>query len=189
MDAIMYVFGNDNKLCGTEKTYSDKEIVASDYPASQNHRTFIAPPSYDAATEIPVWNGATWDIHTLSEYVTAELTLDEVKENKRAEIAQIRYDEESVGCAWNGYVVATDRESRSILNTAKAIADEMGVLYTSSTWKMQSGEFVKLSMSDMKSMGMTMAAYIQSLFNKEAELNTKINEAATKEEVNLITWG
>ena len=185
----MYVFGNDNKLCGTEKTYSDKEIVASDYPASQNHRTFIAPPSYNAATEIPVWNGASWDIHQLSEYVTAELTLDEVKANKRAEIALARYIAESVGCEWNGYVVATDRESRSILDTKKAVADEMGALFTSSTWKMQSGEFVKITLSDMKSMGITIGAYIQGLFDKEAGLNASIDSATTKDEVNLITWG
>lgn len=189
MDTTMYMFDRDNKFCGIEKTYSDGPIDKSKYPPSQNNRTFIAPPDYDIATLIPVWNGLSWDIHALIEYVQAELTLDEVKASKRSEIALARYNEESIGCAWNGYIVATDRESRSILDTAKAVADEMGALFTTSTWKMQSGEFVQITLSDMKSMGLTMAAYIQELFDKESSLNAKITEATTKEEVNLITWG
>lgn len=188
-ERMLYMFDGDNKYCGTEKTYCDGEIDILKYPASQNHRTFIAPPSYDAVTETPVWNGASWDIHQLSEYITPEPTLDELKDNKRSEIALARYVAESAGCEWNGYTVATDRESRAILNTAKAVAEEMGALFTTSVWKMQSGQFVQITLSDMKNIGLAMASYAQGLFNKEAVLNDAITIAATKEEINNITWG
>ena len=189
IETTIYLFGKDKKYIGTGSTSSDSEIDKTKYPTSQGYQTFTAPPSYDEATQIPVWENEVWVIHELSEYATAEPTLDELKETKRNEIAESRLSAESEGCAWGAYTVATDRESRAILTSAIAVAEEMGALFTSSIWKMASGEFVSVSLSDMKSMGLAIASYVQVLFDKEAALNAGIDSATTEDEIDLITWG
>ena len=76
----LYRYGSDGKLDGTDQTHSDTEIDVSLYMPPARH-TFVAPPEYDAGTQIPVWNGVAWIVRELAEYLP---TLEQVKAAKLA---------------------------------------------------------------------------------------------------------
>lgn len=119
-----------------------------------------------------VWNG--------TEYI---IPLSVLKEYKKAEIAQSRFEAETAGI----YGIKTDRESQGILTGAVLQA----VIYPtySLEWKTIDGTFVTLSAEEIMTVGRTVREYVQAQFNKEAKLCDMINSSETTEEVKKITWG
>ena len=109
-------------------------------------------------------------------------TFEEMKEAKKASIAQARYEAEIAGV--NG--IRTDRESRSIMTemALKAMSDPD---YTC-RWKGIDG-FVTLTAPQIIAMSDTVRAYVQGCFDKEDELLAQIEIAETQSELDNIKWG
>ena len=113
--------------------------------------------------------------------ITAEDKFQKAKEDKKASIAQARYEAEIAGV--NG--IRTDRESRSIMTgmALKAMSDPD---YTC-RWKGIDG-FVTLTAPQIIAVSDTVRAYVQGCFDKEDELLAQIESATTQAELDSINW-
>lgn len=122
---------------------------------------------------------------------TAEMKFARAKEAKKQQIASARYAAECAGCEWakdgQTYTVATDRDSRAMLQAAREVAQNVPG-FVSSAWKMASGEFVCLTIADMTEIGLAMGAHVQASFDREAELLPLVEAAATQADLDAITW-
>lgn len=123
---------------------------------------------------------------------TAEMKFTRAKEAKKQQIAGARYAAECAGCEWTKegqtYTVATDRDSRAMLQAAREVAQNMPG-FVSSAWKMASGEFVALTIDDMTAIGLAMGAHVQASFDREAALLPLVESASTQAELDAVVWG
>lgn len=120
-------------------------------------------------------------------YVPPPLTLAQLKERKRAEIAAARYEAEVAGIEVNGVSIATDRDSQSLL-TGAAVSAMLDENY-SVEWKQPDGTFISLNAAQIIELGKAVRAHVESCFSHEKELYTAIEAAQTAEEVEQIKWG
>lgn len=177
----LYRYGSDGKLDGTDQTHSDAEIDVSLYMPPARH-TFAAPPEYDAGMQIPVWNGAAWEVHELAEYLP---TLEQVKAAKLAEIAQDRWIQETGGLEINGVRIATDDRSQGLIAGAamKAMQDAAYTCW----WKGEAG-WALLNAQTILAIADAVRAHVQACFDKERLLDTDIEAAETIEAAQAINW-
>ena len=110
-----------------------------------------------------------------------EISLEEIKEAKKAEIANMRYEAEIAGV--NG--IRTDRESQSLI-TGAALKASMDSTY-SCRWKTEAG-FVTLTAAQIIAVADAVRAYVQGCFDHEAELLPLIDAATTQAELDAINW-
>ena len=103
------------------------------------------------------------------------------KENKYAEIAAARYNEETSGLN----EIATDRDSQALI-TGAALAAIQDSTY-SVNWKTTAG-FVTLSAEEILTTAQAVRAHVQSCFDHEAELLPLIEAATSPEELEVIVW-
>lgn len=120
-------------------------------------------------------------------YVSPPLTLAQLKERKRTEIAAARYEAEVAGIEVNGVSIATDRDSQSLL-TGAAVSAMLDENY-SVEWKQPDGTFISLNAVQIIELGKAVRAHVEMCFNREKALYTAINAAQTAEEVEQIKWG
>ena len=113
--------------------------------------------------------------------ITVEDKFQKAKEDKKAEIAQARYNAEIAGV--NG--IRTDRESQGLITGAalKAMQDNT---YTCN-WKGVDG-FVTLTAPQIIAIADAVRQHVQGCFDREAELLPLIEAATTQSELDAITW-
>lgn len=112
-------------------------------------------------------------------------TFDELKAAKKAEIAAVRWGHETGGLQLNGLVVATDRESQSLINAA-VTSTILDSAYTV-RWKMANG-FFDLDAPAIQTIAAAVRNHVQACFDREAELCVAVDAAIDAEAVNLISW-
>lgn len=110
-----------------------------------------------------------------------EISLEALKEAKKAEIANTRYEAEIAGV--NG--IRTDRESQSLI-TGAALKASMDSTY-SCRWKTEAG-FVTLTAAQIIAVADAVRAHVQGCFDREAELLPLIAAAATEADLQDINW-
>ena len=108
------------------------------------------------------------------------------KPAKKTEIAAARYAAEIVGIEYEGNLIATDRDSQTLI-TGAALAATLDSAYTLS-WKMAKGEFINLTSAQIIAIAQAVRRHVQRCFDHEAELCTLIDKALSVEEVEAITW-
>ncbi len=113
--------------------------------------------------------------------ITVEDKFRKAKEDKKASIAQARYEAEIAGV--NG--IRTDRESQALITGAalKAMQDPD---YTC-RWKGIDG-FVTLTAPLIIAIADAVRQHVQSCFDHEAELIPLIEAATTQAELDSINW-
>ena len=121
----------------------------------------------------------------IDEAVQPELTLDELKNVKKSEIADARYIAETDGIVINDAKIKTDRESQALIMGA-AFAASLDNTY-SVKWKTANG-FIDLSAVEILSAAQAVRKHVQECFNAEAKLAAKIDACATKDEIRTISW-
>lgn len=116
-----------------------------------------------------------------------EPTLDELKAQKKAEIASARYAAETAGTTVNGVLIDTGRDSQALI-TGAALAAMLDSEY-SLNWKTANG-FIHLSAPEIIAVAQTVRAHVQACFDREAELCALVDAAKTKEELDeiIISW-
>ena len=114
-----------------------------------------------------------------------EVSLEELKEAKKAEIAAARYETEIAGVAFNGLLIRTDRGSQSLI-TGAALKASMDSAY-SCRWKTEAG-FVTITAAQILAVADAVRAHVQSCFDHEAELLPLIEAATTQAELDAIEW-
>lgn len=181
----MWRFDREGYLEAEDTTYSDREIdYLNGYTPPAMH-TFVSPPKYDPATEVPQWLGGEWRIVLLA---SLEPTLEEVKAAKLAELANARWEQETGGLTLpDGTVIKTDRESQALL-TGAAFS-----LYADPTarveWKADKGKWVDLDAKQVLMIAGAVRAHVQGQFSKERALSEKVNACTSAEEVRGVVWG
>ena len=114
-----------------------------------------------------------------------EPTLDELKAQKKAEIAVARYAREIAGTTVNGITIDTGRDSQALI-TGAALAAMLDENY-SLNWKTPSG-FIHLVAPEIIAVAQAVRAHVQESFDREGELVALIDAAQTKDELNAIKW-
>lgn len=112
-----------------------------------------------------------------------ELTLDELKTQKKAEIASARYAAETAGTTVNGVTIDTGRDSQALI-TGAAVAAMLDDDY-SLNWKTTSG-FIHLSAAEIIAVAQAVRAHVQSCFDREGGLVALVDAAQTAEELDAI---
>jgi len=139
--------------------------------------------SYDEATgeftepqpsKNHVWDGTQW-----------VLDIDLLKADKKAEIANARWQTETGGITLNGVDIATDRESQALLTGAvlKAQDDPNYVV----NWKARNGWF-QLDAATLIAIADAVRAHVQACFDKEKQLQEQIDVAETAAELEAVVW-
>lgn len=112
-----------------------------------------------------------------------------VKNMKKREIANARYEAEFGGFTESnsGLFVRTDSRTRTLINSATIRANSDSD-YTVKNWKTSDGSFITLDNATIKALDSAMHDFIEAMFEKEAQLNTVIENATTIDELNSIVW-
>lgn len=112
-----------------------------------------------------------------------EPTLDELKAQKKAEIAAARYEVETAGTTVNRITIDTGRDSQALI-TGAAVAAMLDENY-SLNWKTTSG-FIHLTAPEIIAVAQAVRAHVQSCFDREGELVALVDAAQTAEELDAI---
>lgn len=111
-------------------------------------------------------------------------TLGQVKESRKAESAQKRYEKEIAGVTVKGRLFLSTREDVRILESAM---DKIRRgLVSSVHWKCGDGYFTTLDSSMIDSIEVAILTHIQATFDKEATYIGIIEACATVEELNAL---
>lgn len=115
-----------------------------------------------------------------------EPTFNELKAQKKAEIASARYAAETGGCTVDGVTIATDRGSQALL-TAAVVTARLDLEFKAS-WKCADGSFVTLDAMQLRAIGDAVIAHVEACFAREGELCEQIDAAQTPEDLAAIKW-
>lgn len=177
-----YHFDDNGKFTAVVISNSDTDISGI-FSTAPFGCTFVVPLEYDPATQIPIFDGVIWVVHELSEF---EPTLDEVKAEKIAELAQTRWEQETGGLTLpDGTEIKTDRESQALLTGASLYA----LQNASSTveWKGVNG-WVTLTATEIMQIATLVRNHVQAQFSKERDYAEKVNACGTVKDVQAVTW-
>ena len=139
---------------------------------------------------VPYWLEQEAEVAVVAEGATGTIgaapsqTLESVKADKLAQIAQWRYGREIAGVVIDGALISTDRESQAKLSAAYSSLKD-GLL-SSINWKTQSGSFVVLDAQSIGAVAGAVAQHVQSCFDAEMALVAQVNTAASIEAVNAV---
>jgi hypothetical protein len=115
---------------------------------------------------------------------TALPTLSELKAQKIAKLANVRWQKETGGMSFNGMPLSTD-----VVSQTKYIGALVGVQIdplTTLNWKLSDGTFVTLDAAAITAVAMAVRAHIQACFDNEATIRATIEIADDQEELDLI---
>lgn len=114
-------------------------------------------------------------------------SFEELKAEKRAEIAAARYEREIAGVTVNGVLIDTGRDSQALI-TGAAVAAMLNESY-SLNWKTTSG-FIHLTAPEIIAVAQAVRAHVQACFDREGELVALVDAAETAEDLDeiIISW-
>lgn len=145
------------------------------------------PNFYSPSGNFEVWNEKPDGYFTPDEWAELnptpiiEISLEALKEIKKYEIANTRYEAEIAGV--NG--IRTDRESQSLI-TGAAFKASMDSTY-SCRWKTEAG-FVTLTAAQIIAVADAVRAHVQACFDREGDLCDLIDAAETEADLQNINW-
>ena len=117
--------------------------------------------------------------------VIPEKTFNELKEDKKAEIAAARYEYEIAGVVFGGVRVTTDREDQSMI-TAVALSAVVDPTYTT-VWKGADG-YLTLTASEILELARIVGAHVETAFAEEKRLVEQIDAAQDEAELASVVW-
>ncbi len=109
------------------------------------------------------------------------IAVDDKKQLEFIKILEEKHKKQQYGCNWNNYIVDSSSDSITMINSAVLMVNLNQ--WNNNSWKMKSGEFVSLTNEQVIDMALTVGNFIQSLFIRENELRTQIQNAITDEEL------
>ena len=117
-------------------------------------------------------------------YYATPPTLEEKQEQAKAELAAIRWEDETGGIELaDGSKAATDRESQSsIANTYSSLKEGF---IPSTRWKSVSG-WITVTLEDLAPLAKAVAVHVSDCFTKEETVSLQIDACVTVEEIEAI---
>lgn len=137
-------------------------------------------PAYDPAKQ--TCDAAPIDQWVLTEttatvvYVVTDLSLEELRANKLAALAEKRWNVENGGINIGGAPVRTDATSQSKITGAVSLFQNDPQL-TSLDWEAQPGIWVTFDAETMKAIGIAVGRHVQACFSRAKALSTQITQA------------
>ena len=116
-----------------------------------------------------------------------EKTLDELKEQKRAEINQARDNTEQGGFEYMGKVFDSDQVSCIRISSAAqamSLADDNATI----TWTTQDNSTIDLNKAQLMGLVVALAQHSNECHQKATALKAQIDACETKEELDKIVW-
>lgn len=133
----------------------------------------------------PRWNGSEWIESATMEEVAATLpTINELKTAKKAEIANLRWQSQTVNITHDGNVYLADEAATSSIHAAVTAA-----LSGNREWKTANGTSVKLNANKLQKLFVAIEERKESCFVKESALCAQIDNCQTAAEIAAIKWG
>ena len=121
-----------------------------------------------------MWDGEKWVIN-----------IEQLKAEKIAKIAELRWQEETGGYMYNGHEFHSDRESQDRVFQAY-IASINEPTFTA-IWKTKTG-WLKMTASDFITLYNEFQAFLQGLYQKEKALQEQVQAATTVDELEAVEW-
>lgn len=115
-----------------------------------------------------------------------DISLEQYKQEKKAELANARYREETGSVKFNSYTIATDRESRAVLDSTLD-KFERGMLSGEIVWKVKDG-WITLTKESIESIVLLIVEHVKNCYAKEKMLCEVVDNAKTFEEIAIISW-
>ncbi len=168
----------------------ESEIVGEDIYLLPANSTF-EKPLYPKDGYKVLWNGNSWEYAEIPMYDTKpELTLDELKLTKRAEINQSRDEAEQGGFEYMGKVFDSDQVSCIRISSAAqamqmvAMSDETPTI----TWTCQDNSTIDLNPQELIGLVVALAQWSNSCHQKATTLKAQIDACDCKEALDRIKW-
>lgn len=116
-------------------------------------------------------------------YTVEDKPLEEYKAERKAVLADLRWQKETAGVLFNGVRIATDDRSKTLLNGKYRAAEKNP--NATHRWKTETGEVV-LDSATIIAIGDAVEAYVQSCFDRELDLIAEIDATQSPEAVAAI---
>jgi hypothetical protein len=143
-------------------------------PTKRNQEVVELDPAPDA-------NGVWWQQWTVQKI---NQTLAACQEKERETLSNKRWEKETSGISWNGWLVDTDRESQGKLSALYIMC--VNNLWAGGRWKFKDGISRELTTAQAIEMCLTVAAYVQSCYDAEGLILDQINAATTDDDA--VDW-
>jgi hypothetical protein len=127
-----------------------------------------------------VWNEDRTAV--LFDPVFADVDLTEIRDEKKAALAAIRWSKETQGTVINGIPVHTDDRSRSTY-LGMLMALQFNPSYEVSNFKAADSNFYTFGGQEITAIAFGVRDYVQSCFDREQELKAEIDAATTAQEI------
>lgn len=121
-----------------------------------------------------VWDGKKW-----------VLSLEQFKAEKIAELANVRWQEETGGYIYKGHEFHSDRESQD--RVFQAYMASLSDPNFTVTWKTKTG-WLEMTASDFIALYNEFQTFLQGLYQKEKNLQALVEAATTIDGLNEIEW-
>ena len=134
--------------------------------------------------EVDAWAKANPELVQHEETPPAP-TLDDLKAQKKRDIAAARYEYEIAGVVYNNIRVTSDREDQSMI-TAVALSAVVDPTYTT-VWKGADG-YLDLDAVGVLTLARMVGAHVEAAFAEEKRLVELIDAAQDEAELASISW-
>lgn len=121
-----------------------------------------------------VWDGKKW-----------VLNLEQFKAEKIAELANVRWQEETGGYIYKGHEFHSDRESQNRIFQAYMASSNNPNF--AATWKTKTG-WLDMTAKDFIALYNEFQTFLQDLYKKEKTLQEKVRTVTTIKELEALKW-
>lgn len=148
-----------------------------------NYKPHPGESAYILDDETPVEVG--WRMRDGNPIAPDAEVLEDLKADKKLEIAAARFAAETGGMDVSGMRIDTSRESQGLI-TGAAVQAMVDGSYTCN-WKTGAG-FVTLDAETIMAVATAVRQHVQACFDKEAKLMAELDAANTVQKVQAVVW-
>lgn len=133
------------------------------------------------------FNGSTWVYEEIQQPVKP--TIEELKEEKRAEINQAREEaRKTEGAEYDGDIFDVDETSQSNILAQIKVAELLKDTEATYIYRSKTNTDHLLTVSELQALGLAIAQKVNEIYARSWELKAEVDKATTAEEVEAITW-
>lgn len=152
------------------------EVVGEGYNSETQTRSDYPELAFDYNRE-----------RVVATYSVTEKTLNQIKQEHKERVSQMRFFREISGKIYEGIFYDTDRTTQSMLGNAVSLV-QFDPEIVEVDWKSSDGSWTKVSKTQLLEMGKIVGRHVQDCFSKECKLHKLIDACETKEEVLKVVW-
>lgn len=185
---VVYKINEDNKYIGYIILDSTDISPNGNWNIPSNCVEGVEPLESKDGFDV-IWNGSSWEYKEIpKEPSEPELTLDELKASKIAEMKAERNIREQQIIEYNGNTFDYDDLARERLLLGRQSLEDAGVEDAKLKWTCADNEITYLGVEDFKGINTVAATRSIMLHDTYNKLKVLINSCSTKEELEKVTF-